>query len=53
MHWLVYQLAVADSIVCFITLPMEAAWREDEIFKQTKQINKLTKQIHKQTNKQT
>ena len=53
MHWLVYQLAVADSIVCFITLPMEAAWREDEIFKQTKQINKLTKQIHKQKNKQT
>ena len=27
VHYLVYQLTLADSIVCFITLPLEAAWR--------------------------
>ena len=27
VHFLVFHLTIADSIVCFITLPLEAAWR--------------------------
>ena len=27
MHYLVLNLTIADSIVCFIVLPLEAAWR--------------------------
>ena len=27
VHFLVFHLTIADSIVCFITLPLEAGWR--------------------------
>ena len=27
VHYLVFHLTVADSIICFITLPMETLWR--------------------------
>ena len=27
MHYLVFHLTIADTITCFITLPMETAWR--------------------------
>ena len=27
VHYLVYHLTLADSITCFITLPMETIWR--------------------------
>ena len=27
VHYLVFHLTIADTITCFITLPMETAWR--------------------------
>ena len=27
VHYLVFHLTVADTITCFITMPMETAWR--------------------------
>ena len=27
VHYLIYHLTLADSITCFITLPMETIWR--------------------------
>ena len=27
VHYLVFHLSLADSVICFITLPMETLWR--------------------------